>query len=371
MSIQKITPKFPKDVIQRSLELVTPEFLYSEFKGTKFLGRKVVPIESIVKDVNLQPRSLQELIEHVASIRIYKDRHGELLHLPPKVVFKDPVNIGKYILLSGYNRLEAELDLGWTEAIVDVLEFDSPMRARQAANWCNQFAPARPLTKNDVKKSLIASLNSKEIETDMTSIMEYARETWSEFSDDVLRTQAIRALDEAGVGPKTLKEWDGRSASRFMTDELGCAASGGYDSTLNTLVYVNKDGGSKTTYFNTIAKVMHEDPNTRVTIFGYIERPEIGSLKDKRQEWVNSFNELDDIFYGHLSHMLGVTMTEAKAMSKVTAPWEFGGFLPQNWTPDPKKGGKRTEEGIVDVNGQPFGSFGIERGVFINQRKAA
>ena len=371
MSITKNSPPFGSETIQRSLQLITPELLYSNFLGTKFIKRDIIKWNLVDNDVTVQPRRLEEDPEHAAELRIHKENHGEELHHPPKVVMVNPKSPGRYTLVSGYNRRKAEEQMGWKEGIFDILEFETPKRVKQAASWCNiSHAPSKRLSKQDVQKSMLAVLHDKEVEADINNMVAYAQETWGEqFSEDILRTLSIRALGEAGINPTTMKEYEGRTAALAM-DAIGCAVSGKFDNTINKYVFINKDGDSKTTYFNTMAKVM-EDSSYRVAVFGYIEKPTHSNLKTRRQKWLDDFNSLNEIFYGHVALMLDVTMQEAKSMSKFNPPWEFGGFLPQDVTKSPKKGGLATEEGIVDVNGQPFGAFGIERGVFINQRKVA
>ena len=89
-----------------------------------------------------------------------------------------------------------------------------------------------------------------------------------------------------------------------------------------------------------------------ILIYGYIDKPKAVSLESDRKKFLVKMEEDKESWIAHYAYMLGKTTKQIE--KDLVWPFEFGGFLPQDETPDPKNEGKPKESTLVDVKGDIF-----------------
>jgi len=339
--------------IETSLNESPPD--YSKYEGVRFVKRIIVNRDTVRKDMSLQARNNIYDDENIANIRNSKREHGELYNEPVKVVCASETQLD-WDLLSGYNRDAAENDLEqegleqYKQGIYDVVEFDTPLDKEAFVYEVNHIkAPRRGNADGDLIKGIskvvkLGYINNKDdnaikayiarIAADKTQT--YRNKLFKDYRKHNGKFEHMRPLDN--------------TLAKNLAKELGIPYSGDGNKDVDILGYIKNKGGGKNIFYDAV--VLNLKFDAPVYVYGWIDNPTPSTLKGQRAAWKNQFDKDEELYYNFLAQKSGEDI--AKLREKNSYFIRFGGFLPQDITPDPNKGGLPREEGIVDENGKPF-----------------
>ena len=249
--------------------------------------------------------------------------------------------------------------MGQEMVIVDIYDYESKMWEVVARNQSNHHSnPALTQTKNDYIKEVCNAVDAGTIEGTSDAI--------DQFVDLIARdkTSKIRRQikDTCYNNCQTYPNFRTYSASgsvkskntlRGFVRDYGLAPAGVEGRSDEELIqqgyilYCAGQGDNKATWMRSIAHGTRLD--LPVWILGYAptRKPD---LQDFRENWVEEFNELKELC---INFSEAITDSDGTDINEDSFPVKFAGFLPQYVKPNPKDGGKPTENTLVDIDGHP------------------
>lgn len=326
----------------------------------KFVKRIVTKISTVTYEKDLNPRVHDIKPVNVIGIRDSFHVNGFIHSEQPPVIEVDPNNPNRFIGLSGYNRNEAAISLGWETMIYDVYEFDSPVSRRIFRSNSNHHkTPHTDMTKADIVKEINLAIRNKEIMNDKESIRDFVEELAADKTESIRKTIFNTVMKSNGSSDTIRLYHDNRDGDASLTrlaENLNLPIRGDkrYSQT-KKLGYLISSATQKTTLYD--AKKLSKEYDWKdVEIRAHIEEAkETPAIYNQRQEWedkYNSFLKVDAEFVQEIMKRCGFVCDVDTILTKY--PFPFKGFAPQVITSDPTKGGRPTEESVVDANGKPF-----------------
>ena len=347
-----------ESVLEKSLELAPPV----EFTGGHHLGRHLVPFSQVSFDEEKQSRDKSTDTNHVDSIVNRYELMSYALDAQPMM---GTLQSGNNLLVdgfAGYHRNGACEIFGQTFYIVDIYEFDTPLDRRIARNRSNHHKDvALTQTINDYVKEIVNAAEAGEILKTETAVSDLA---WALAEGDKTKKQielsiipkAIRLLGSVYADFRTYSSMTGKKAGKYTLQKFmenrGYAAQGVQHRTDEQLIaqgcitYCAAEGDNKATWARAIAH--GQKLGIPVWVFGYASTRK-SDLKDFRDEWIKEFKEMKSTF---VDFAFGITdASQGEGIDESSFWCKFSGFLPQHVRPDATKGGRATEVGLVDEDG--------------------
>ena len=331
--------------IERSLKESPPDYP----KGVNFKKRIVANRNNLIR--NFQPRNLELQISNVAPIRNSYEINGVLYNQPVKAGEANDKDKRKINLLSGYTRDAAEEELGWGATMIDILEFDTPRIRREFMYTSNIVQnPRTGNTNADIAKGVADGIEAGEIKNDDVDILAFLDVVAADKTEK--QKESITKLARKLKSPyANMKPYDGPRANAKLK-ELGLQYAGMSSKEAEGIAYARPTGYSKGVFWDSLelAKKYGGTTFAPVVIYGYIENPKPSQLKADRKAWLKDFKRMEEKMIDVIS--FGMDMSIGDVRKDLKCPFVFGGFLPQDTTPN--SSGKIKETGIVDEYGNPF-----------------
>ena len=148
----------------------------------------------------------------------------------------------------------------------------------------------------------------------------------------------------------TSKDAD-NTLSKFLANE-GIVTQGIKDRSDEELIeqgyisYCAAEGDNKSTWARAITN--GQRLGIPVWVFGYAST-RVVDLKSFREQWIKEFKETKSLFIDWACDITGSSLEDGIIEDDFV--YKVGGFLPQHVKADNTNGGKPTEVGFVDVNG--------------------
>ena len=347
-----------ESILDKSLELAPPV----EFTGGHHLGRHLVPFSQVSFDEDAQSRDKSTDTNHVDSIVNRYELMSYALDAQPMM---GTLQSGNNLLVdgfAGYHRNGACEIFGQTFYIVDIYEFDTPLDRRVARNRSNHHKDvALTQTINDYVKEIVNAAEAGEILKTETAVSDLA---WALAEGDKTKKQiensiipkAIRLLGSVYADFRTYSSMTGEKAGKYTLQKFmenrGYAAQGVQHRTEEQLIaqgyisYCAAEGNNKATWARAIAH--GQRLGIPVWVFGYASTRQ-SDLKVFRDKWIEEFKEMKSTF---VDFAFGITdASQGEGIDESVFWCKFAGFLPQHIKPDATKGGRHTEVGLVDADG--------------------
>ena len=347
-----------ESILEKSLELAPPV----EFTGGHHLGRHLVPFSQVSFDEDKQSRDKQTDTNHVDSIVNRYELMSYALDAQPMM---GTLHSGNNLLVdgfAGYHRNGACDTFGQKFYIVDIYEFDTPLDRRVARNRSNHHKDvALTQTINDYVKEIVNAAEAGEILKTETAVSDLA---WALAEGDKTKKQiensiipkAIRLLGSVYADFRTYSSMTGEKAGKYTLQKFmenrGYAAQGVQHRTDEQLIaqgyisYCAAEGDNKATWARAIAH--GQRLGIPVWVFGYASTRQ-SDLKVFRDKWIEEFKEMKSTF---VDFAFGITdASQGEGIDESVFWCKFAGFLPQHVRPDATKGGRATEVGLVDEDG--------------------
>lgn len=331
--------------VERSLRESPPNYP----KGVNFKKRIVTNRNNLIRDY--QPRNLKKVLDNITNIK--KSYEIEYLYTEPvKVGELNEKDKKKTNLLSGYNRDEVESELGWGSTLIDIVEFETPLRRRQFIYEENIIRnPRSGNTKADLAKGAKDAIISKEIDNTDAAILDFLDVVAADKNEKDKRgiLKKVRAL----ISPySNMTPYDGPTANK-KAKKLKIQYGGRKNSEVGGIGFVISGGNSKSVYSDgtDLAKTYSNgDLYAPIKIYGYIENPEPSSLEGDRKKFLENFEWFGNKLVEQHAFTTGTDIATARKVVK--NPFVFSGFLPQSGAVN--EFGNVIETGLVDEYGNPF-----------------
>jgi hypothetical protein len=347
-----------ESVLEVSSKLAPPK----KFKGGRYLGRYLVPLGSIKFNPSDQPRDKTNDVNHVTDLTHRFELMGYAKDAQPMM---GTMATGSEIMVegfAGFHRKSALKIFGQTFYIIDIYEFDTPLDRRVARNLSNHHKDVTlSQTINDYVSEIKNAANAGEILMTETAVSELA---WRLAEGDKTRKQiensiipkAISGLGGVYANFQTYSSQTGPKAGdytlqKFMENQ-GYAAQGVQHRTDDELIaqgyisYCAAEGKNKATWARAIAH--GQKLGIPVWVFGYASTRQ-SDLKVFRDKWIEEFKEMKSTF---VDFAFGITdASQGEGIDESVFWCKFAGFLPQHVRPDATKGGRATEVGLVNEDG--------------------
>ena len=347
-----------ESVLEVSSKLAPPK----KFKGGRYLGRYLVPLGSIKFNPSDQPRDKTNDVNHVTDLT---NRFELMGYAKDALPMMGTMAAGSEIMVegfAGFHRKSALKIFGQTFYIIDIYEFDTPLDRRVARNLSNHHkAVTLSQTINDYVSEIKNAANAGEILMTETAVSELA---WRLAEGDKTRKQiensiipkAISGLGGVYANFQTYSSQTGPKAGdytlqKFMENQ-GYAAQGVQHRTDDELIaqgyisYCAAEGKNKATWARAIAH--GQKLGIPVWVFGYASTRQ-SDLKVFRDKWIEEFKEMKSTF---VDFAFGITdASQGEGIDESVFWCKFAGFLPQHVRPDATKGGRATEVGLVNEDG--------------------
>ena len=347
-----------ESVLEVSSKLAPPK----KFKGGRYLGRYLVPLGSIKFNPSDQPRDKTNDVNHVTDLTHRFELMGYAKDAQPMM---GTMATGSEIMVegfAGFHRKSALKIFGQTFYIIDIYEFDTPLDRRVARNLSNHHKDVTlSQTINDYVSEIKNAANAGEILMTETAVSELA---WRLAEGDKTRKQiensiipkAISGLGGVYANFQTYSSQTGPKAGdytlqKFMENQ-GYAAQGVQHRTDDELIaqgyisYCAAEGKNKATWARAIAH--GQKLGIPVWVFGYASTRK-SDLKVFRDKWIEEFKEMKSTF---VDFAFGITdASQGEGIDESVFWCKFAGFLPQHVRPDATKGGRATEVGLVNEDG--------------------
>ena len=331
--------------INRSLKESPPAYP----KGVIWKKRIVTNRKNLVR--KFQPRNLTLQISNITPIKNSYKINNVLYNEPVKAGEVNEKDSMKTNLLVGYTRDRAEEELSWDATMIDILEFEN-LRARREFMYTSNIIknPKTGNTNADLAKGVVDAINEGSGTNDDIDILAFI----DVIGEDKTETQKIAILKLA----RKLKSpyanmvpYDGPRANTKLKD-MNLQYAGQKNSQISGIAYARPTGYSKGVFWDSleIAKKYGGTTFAPVTIYGYIENPKPLELEADRKTWLEDFKRMEEKMIDIVS--FGMDMNIGEVRMDIRSPFIFGGFLPQDNTPNTS--GKIREVGLVDEFGNPF-----------------
>ena len=350
--------KLDDTVLEVTLKVVPPK----KFAGGRHLGRYLVPTTNIVFRPKDQPRDKSNDVNHVTGLSNRFELMGYDKGAQP--MMGTMASGGNFVVngFAGYHRKSALKVFGQWFYIIDIYEFNTPLDRRVARSLSNHHKDlALNQTINDYVKEIVNAANAGEILKTETAISELAwrlaegDKTKRQIEDSII-PKAIRLLGSVyanfqtyssqtgkNIVENTLSDWISRNGFvpqgvQHRTDEQLIAQ--GYIS------YCSAEGDNKATWARAIYH--GQRLGIPVWVFGYASTRQKDLIKF-RDDFIAEFKEIKSVYID-----FAFNITEAAQGDGINEDvfWcKFAGFLNQHVEPDATNGGRPTEVGLVDTDG--------------------
>ena len=350
-----------ESVLEVSLKLAPPK----KFKGGRHLGRYLIPLNLMEFDPADQPRDKTNDVNHVTDLTNRFELMGYAKDAQPMMGTMASGSDHVVKGFAGFHRKSALKIFGQTFYIIDIYEFDTPLDRRVARNLSNHHKDVTlSQTINDYVSEIVNAANAGEILKTETAISELAwrlaegDKTKDQIEDSII-PKAIRQLGNVYANFQTYSSQTGPKAGpytlqKFMENK-GYVAQGVQHRTDEQLIaqgyisYCAADGGNKATWARAIAH--GQRLGIPVWVFGYASTRQ-SDLKVFRDKFIEEFEEMKSIF---VDFSFGITgASQGEGVDESVFWCKLAGFLPQHVRPDATQGGRATEVGLVDADGNPI-----------------
>lgn len=327
--------------VEKSLKECPPNFYPPQ---VKFKKRIVVRRSLVDWDEGLQYRANVYETDNQAEIRGSYETFGFITTERPQCVTASTHSSFEYEGVCGFNRNAAQVTLGWETAIYDVLEFDSPIVKRAYGYQSNHIkAPRSANTDKDLLKGILKAVEERELDRTDDKAIKHFIEKIAEDKTREYRKLLFKKF-RSNVSPhSTMRPLCSLKANE-LAEELKIP-NHGLKNNFDQIGYVLKKF-TPGNWWNGMEHLTKEgSQHKEVLVFGFVEDPAPNTLKAKRVSFKNNFNYVK----AGVEKCLGFYDTSLNG----NFPFRLVGFLPQDLTKTPERGGNIKESGIVDVDGKP------------------
>jgi hypothetical protein len=352
--------------IEKSLELCPPDkrmfpktLSQESIDEMVFVERKIIPKDKVTFRMKDQIRSLGSVPENVYELKVSLETHGYIHSEYPPIVVEDDDKVGYYNGISGFNRDHASDVLGEKYFMYDVYSFKSPLAKFYMKTISNHiYNPKKGNTKEDLIHLVLKAIEDGIIEND----------------DDALKRHiGIIAADKSVGERKNILKGVRSYKTKFShLRTYHCGESGAKSTKTAAKKHGLGWGGDKNLadtgklgyippYGKPITALAQSENLLKKYSFTPIEFtffiPEPSPEPKLTQDRLNKLREFEEAkskkmeFYQVLLAEFGVHKSIKEIEEKI--PMHVLGFLPQHENPDPTKGGRPTEDTIVDAYGVP------------------
>jgi hypothetical protein len=347
--------------IKKSLEECPPEkrYMRKEIRDdVEFVARVELPLDKVSYRRKDQVRIKEVDMDAVGFLKESLFTHGFIHTEYPPVIIEDSDKPGYYDGESGFNRNAACIALGQDTFLFDVYRFKSPYALWVYKSISNHtFTPQKGNTKEDLAQQIVMAIDQNlfvdtdveikrqidiiaadKSEKERKNIFKLVRSFKGEYSH--LKTY------HAGTGIRSTTE----AAKKFNLaheGEKNLAATGKFGYIPPQASPVTAFAGSR----KLIAKYGYRPIEFTLFIPSPLPEPQLTKQREERLELFNKQKDIEAKYLKVMMEQFGLDVSLQDILSKL--PQYTNGFLPQHENPDPKKGGRPTEETIVDVNGRP------------------
>ena len=333
-----------------------------KFKGGRWLGRYLVPLTNIVFNPKDQPRDKKNDVNHVDDLSNLYELIGYDKKALPMMGTLSEGNPTVVDGFAGFHRtvVFSNSTNGQSFYIVDIYEFDSPLDRRIARSRSNHHKRAfLPQTINDYVKEVVNAVNDDECAKTETAISQLAHDLAegdkTEKQIERIIKNAINMLGSVYAVFRTYSSSTSKNADntlrKFLANE-GIVTQGIKDRSDEELIeqgyisYCAAEGDNKSTWARAISN--GQRLGIPVWVFGYAST-RVVDLKSFREQWIKEFKETKSLFIDWACDITGSSLEDGICEDDFV--YKVGGFLPQHGKADNTNGGKPTEVGLVDVNG--------------------
>ena len=331
--------------VQRSLKESPPNYP----KGVIFKKRIVTNRKNLVR--KFQPRNLKLQISNITPIKNSYEINNILYNESPKAGEVNDKDSRKTNLLVGYTRDAAEEELSWDSTMIDILEFETPRARRQFMYTSNIIQnPKTGNTNADLAKGVVDAINEGSVTNDDPDILAFLDVIAADKTEK--QKAAILKLARKLKSPYgNMVPYDGPRANAKLK-EMNLQYAGQKNNNVSGIAYARSTGYSKGVFWDglEVAKKYGGTIFAPITIYGYIENPKPTELEADRKAWLEDFKKMEDKMIDIIS--FGMDMNVGEVRMNIFTPFVFGGFLPQDETPN--SSGSIRETGLVDEFGNPF-----------------
>ena len=349
--------------VEESLRLCPPKYP----NGVKFIKRVVLSREIVSY---LENYNIREMHTYQAQANLVADSlsiNGYIYSVSPPTIKVDPNNKDRFIGLTGYHRNAACDRLGWQTMIYDVLEFDSPLDERIHRTVSNQHrTPALTNTEMDIIKQIKEAIANNEIPNEddkvkaLISIMADDKTTrvqkniFKKFRKMELAPGATLLSYHTAAGAYSTHEF----AEKFNVPSVGTSR---FEQT-GKIGYLTGESTPKTSLIDGINKIVKMNKSDKlglrdVEFYGWIKTPQSAPLLyGQREDFKKEFDEMVRNQCEFIHELVLKTSGSAPSVQSLVDnyPAKFKGFMAQNISSDPTKGGNPAEVGVVDMYGTPI-----------------
>jgi hypothetical protein len=328
-------------------------------KECHFVDRRIIDVDKVEYRTIDQVRVLKVVQNNAACIKISMQTHGYLHSEYPPVIIENPDKPGYYIGIVGHTRNQVIRELGYDYMIYDVYKFDTPKARTAFSGGSNKiYNPRTGNTKDDILYMVLKSIDSGEISNEDSDIIDFI----SIVADDKSLKErekiydAIRARKSKYATLATYHTGEGLNSTTEAAQKYGIPYKGSVGfKTTGRYGYISEKAYPKTSFTNA-KQILAKDGWQTIEFYFYIPKPNSETLNTQRRDMLNAFNAA----LAKEAQWIQIFLLE-KFNKKISIdeiidlmPYEYMGFLPQNLEPDPKKGGRPTENTIVDWDGTPM-----------------
>ena len=347
-------PNQPYFDVFKSLKDAPP---ITDWPGMRHIKRTVVPMKYVIADPLKQARKNGTDTVHIKLIEDSFTSRG-FMHdkRPPTAILNNITR--QYEIQDGHARYAAIDALAWEFIMIDVYEFATPADLTAHKLLSNMVeAPRKAGTQNDIERETIRAIAHGEIENTKPAINAWLRRVAPNFTDaqrNKVEDRVIRATG-TNIGYRTYSAKGSRNSvsQGAVQYNLPHEGSKGRNAFVTECGYVAALGSTRMVFANAIKLFVTLNEGKKevdiepIWIFGYIIMPGKNILRDDRKHFMKNFNDSLTTFSEFYSVSSG-TKYDISPFIK------FGGFLPQDMTPDSKNGGLPKETTVVDEFGNPY-----------------
>ena len=322
------------------------------FPGVTFIKRVVLNRDRVTWDPKEQPRELDAGPERVHLLKMSYLERGILYNHAPQAIEVDPADPKRFRGRAGYGRDEAQEELGWPTAMYDILEFKEPIDReafKYASNDTQDHVPAFQNTEASLQKAVAnAIVIHKVIPNTRAAIMKYLQRIAPNRSTVYEKIyKRVRREDVSAI--PTMQAMSTARAKKFA-EKHNLPHSGDKNKDIEDKGYVRKFTTIKNVLFDGM-ELSNRYHGEKVYLSTWIDYPKPRELPEQRKAVLKTFKDMKKTLNVWISKYLDMDIEEVKARGKGRFPIVFNGFIAQNIAPNPEKGGKPTEEGLVGVDG--------------------
>jgi hypothetical protein len=321
--------------------------------GVHFKKRIVVLRKNIDWDEQYQPKAGMCDLQNSVKIRISYDEHGFDYTQPVQIVTPSTTSSKEFEGVGGFQRDLAQTDLYWETTIVDVVEFDTPLIRRIFSFETNHiFSPRVGNTKIDIVKGVESAIMAGEIDRSSDQeIKSFINLAAADFSAKE-RNSVFVTIRKGYSAFKNMIPLDAVRADQKAKD-MDLPYGFNKNSSVDGFGYVaGVQAGGKTRFYDVLEKSIENDGEP-VVLTGFIQDPKPTTLKSQRKTWMKYFDNHQEMLIKIVAWTMGISEDSVRKQQKWN-PFKFGGFLPQDVTPQGQHQVKK-ETTLVNADGRSLG----------------